>query len=36
LSTSRKFDERMSLSRVGLLVRMLAVEMVASTEAFSG
>jgi len=26
----------MSLSRVGLLVRMLAVEMVASTEAFSG
>ena len=36
LSTSRKFDERMSLSLIPLLVRMLAVESVASTVAVSG
>src|SRR5215468_12391486 len=35
-STSRKFDERMSLSLIPLLVRMLAVEIVASTFAVSG
>ena len=35
-STSRKFDERRSLSLIPLLVRMLAVEMVTSTDAVSG
>src|SRR5262249_58181230 len=36
LSPSRKFDERRSLSLTPLLVRMLAVEMVTSTEDVSG